>query len=720
MIDIRVEIGEFWEVSGERYCLEQVMGGGFLLLRSVRTGAPYQVVGDGEAVSPTMNWLKAALAAGEVRRIPLGQISVRGGRREECDFEVVRARDPQALLRQMVLSSLDRLPSFARSDDGIRWALNAIWTTKPARFSPYKKPGASTVRNWLRDRGVVGQRPLAQMQTMTGKGTRKKVLSPAIRRRVHHYAMRYWADLSLSMGDVHAALVARLARVNKRLVLGGMQSIPVPSFETMRLHIRRVECWETFASRYGKKAANERFKACGRGLAADRALRLGAMDHTSLDCMVVVQVRRWRVLGRPTLTVLIDVYSRCILGWVLSFEPASLFSVMECVKRANRPKMHLLEERPDYPELADIFGKFDEIVVDNGKEFAGTSFEAGMTDIGTTVRWAPVRSPTHKALVERLFGTLNTRIHRKLPGGVFPPAQLREWGIDPSKCAVLSLEQVEALISRGIGDYHLSFHRELGRAPIAAWIESVRQAGIQVIGDESQLDKMAGAHETRSLSRSGIEIFDLQYHDPAIVGPLLERLASREGVTGRSKGSARATVNVKYNPANIGEIHIWDPTAREFVTLPCVEEEYSSGLSLWLHRRMSEWRAEDRNADAVADAERRVAFRREIEAMLPERKRKANRRAVARLLSSPKLAQLAGDTVRIAMATPRHDGMAPIVPMNALAPDRTDGLEKPVRPASRRKKTSAAGRATPPDAIVPQTGAFPNFDGSGDGWEEFQ
>lgn len=722
MIDIRVEIGEFWEIAGERYCLEQVMGGGFLLLRSVRTGAPYQVAGDGGAVSPTMSWLKAMLAAGELRRISLGQKTTpqAGIGEEECDFEAVRVKDPQALLRQMVLSSLDRLPSFSRSDNGIRSALNSIWAAKPARFAPYKKPGASTVRTWLRDRGVVGQRNLAKMQTRTGKGARKKILSPAIHRRIHHYSMAYWADVSLSMSDAYAALVVRLVRINRRQALTGGQGVPVPSFETLRLNIRRMECWETYAARHGKKAANERFKACGRGLAADRALRLGAMDHTVLDCMVVVQARGWRVLGRPTLTVLVDIHSRCIPGWVLSFEPPSLFSVMECIKRANRPKVDVLESRPDYPELADIFGKFDEVVVDNGKEFAGTSFEAAMTDIGSTVRWAPVRSPTHKAVVERLFGTLNTRIHRKLPGGIFPPAQLREWGLDPSKKAVLTLAQVEALISRGISDYHLSYHRELGRAPVTVWTESVRQVGIQVIGDESQLDKMAGAHETRSLSRSGIEIFDLQYHDPSIVGPLLERLASREGVRGRSKGSARASVTVKYNPADIGEIHIWDPTAREFVTLPCVEEEYASGLSLWLHRRLSEWRTEERKAGIIGDAERRVALREEFEAMLPERKRKAGKRAVARLLSSPKLTQLAGGTVRIAMAPPRHDGMAPVVSTNALAPSRTDELEKPVRPPPRRKPKALPGQAQIARAIVPQTGAFPSFDDPGEDWEEFE
>ena len=70
MIDIQLKTGELWEIDGERHYLEQVMGGGFLLLRSERTSTPYQVqVGDGGVVSPTMAWLKAQIASGSARRI---------------------------------------------------------------------------------------------------------------------------------------------------------------------------------------------------------------------------------------------------------------------------------------------------------------------------------------------------------------------------------------------------------------------------------------------------------------------------------------------------------------------------------------------------------------------------------------------------------------------------------------------------------------------------
>jgi putative transposase len=722
MIGIQLKTGELWEIDGERHYLEQVMGGGFLLLRSERTAMPYQVpVGDGGVVSPTMAWLKAQIAFGSARRIDaVGGSKARqlAGRRED-DFEAIQARDPRAFIRQAVLTSLDRMRQFSRSDQGLRRALAAIWNAKPLQLGRHKQPAPSTIRRWLKDRGAPGLRKLHSMTSMSSRVPRSLRLPPSIHRQMHRCAMAYWAERGTSIGDAYARLCVRLAKINKWRARHGQTPVATPAKETFRTHVRRTECWETVAAKYGPKEADRRFKACGKGLAAKRPLLLGAMDHTILDCFVVINCKGWRLLGRPTLTVLIDVHSRCIVGWVLSFEPPSLYAVMECIKRANRPKLHLRDRYPDDPELEDIYGKFDEIVVDNGWEFSGTSFEAAMTDIGTTVRWAPTRSPTHKAVVERFFGTLNSMLNRKLPGGTFPIAQLRKWDLDPRKDAVLNLQQLDKLIWATISTYHLQRHRTLGDTPLRAWGDGVRECGIPVISDERQLDKMAGAHQSRTLSRSGVSLFNLQYHEPAITGPLLERLASREPVRGRPEGSAKAKVTVKYNPANLGEIHVWDPLARLYVTLPCVSRDYAEGLSLWRHQRICEWNREGGKATALKDAEATMALKEAFDEAWPASQLAQRKRTTARLLSSTHIEQLAGKNVRLAHAEPRHDGMAPVVPTNALAPERSDDSVKPVRPArgGKPKPVPKPPRRTVPE---PETGEFPVFDHGGDVWEEFQ
>lgn len=722
MTDVQVKTGELWEIDGERHYLEQVMGGGFLLLRSERTSAPYQVhVPGGGLISPTMAWLKAQITHGTARRIDAvgGSNARQLAERREDGFEAILERDPRAFVRQVVLLALDRMRQFSLSDQGLRRAIASIWMAKPLQLGKHKPPAPSTVRRWLKDRGAPGSRKLCAMTSMSSRVPRQSRLASSIHRQMHRCAMTYWAERGTSISDAYARLYVRLARINRWLSRHERLPIAFPSKETFRLHVRLTECWETVAAKYGPKEADQRFKACGTGLASKRPLLLGAMDHTVLDCFAVINAQGLRLLGRPTLTVLIDVHSRCIVGWVLSFEPPSLFAVMECIKRANRPKLHLRGRYPDNPELEDIFGKFDEIVVDNGWEFSGTSFEAAMIDIGTTVRWAPTRSPTYKAIVERFFGTLNSMLNRKLPGATFPISQMRAWELDPRKDAVLTLEQLEKLIWATISTYHLKSHRALADTPVRVWTNGVRECGIQVISDERQLDKMAGAYKSCTLSRSGVSLFNLKYHEPAITGPLLEKLAAGEPVRGRAKGSARAKVTVKYNPANLGEIHVWDGSVGVYVSLPCVEAEYAEGLSFWRHLRIEEWNRESAKDGALKEAEATMALKDAFDAAWPDSQVGQRKRAAARLLSSPQMEQLAGKGVRIAHAKPRHDGMAPIVPTRTLAPERSDECIKPVRPA-RGGKRKPASKLPLQNTAQPETGEFPVFDRDEDDWEEFQ
>lgn len=700
---MRLSEGDIWEIDGERHYLDRILDGGFLVLRAFESGQPYQRLTEtGEFASPTKQWLEDEFAAGVVRKIDATPVSKAQFARE-ADAELIHAKDPRAIVRQIVLRSLDRIGDYSRSDASLQRALADIWERKLRQLAPHQPPSPSTVRRWLRQRGAVSERPLRAMVSASGRVTRGKRLPASVRRRMHEAALAYWSNLQLNIGDAYDDLVDRLQRINEAIDIRSGLGVPVPSRETFRKHLRSLECDETVAARYGAKEAKKRFKATGEGLAAHRPLLLATIDHTLADVHVVLEADEWRYVGRPFLTVLMDVHSRCILGWVLSFEPASLYSVIECVKRANRPKPKMRALFPDTPELADIYGKCDEIVVDNGLEFIGTSFESGMTDLGISIRWAPVKSPTDKSVVERFFSTLNSMFHKKLPGGTFPVQKLRNWELDPQKFAILTLAQTEALLDLAVGTYHQALHRSLRDTPVRTWARGVsNDTGINIIGDDRQLDKMLGARVERLLTRSGVDLFNLRYHDPAITGPLLEDLARRESIRGRREGSASAKVAVKYNPANLGEIHVWNGPQGVYVTLPCTDPEYAEGLSKWQHDRLLEWQ---RESNARTENERR-ALRLKLRSAIGEagdpKAVPLQKRAQARLLSSPKIEKLGDLGFRIAHAEPRHDGMAPVIPTIALSEERTDDGAKPVRPQHGGKRKSKRPPRTEPNADIPE------------------
>lgn len=725
MTDIQLRSGELWEISGERHFFDQAMGSGFLLFRSERTGAPYQVALDtGEQVSPTMDWLISQFAEGLVRRLSheahASRAQQEAALREE-DFDAIVARDPRSLVRQVVLTALDRMAWLPKSDRGLRRAIGAIWEAKPRHLNGKAPPSPSTVRRWLQHRGETGNRALKVMVNMSGRVSRQKQLPASVRRRMHEEAIAYWSDHSRNIAESYDALCSSLKKLNRYVERQGWRIVPVPSKETFRQHVRSLECYDTVAAKWGIAEAKNRFKAIGQGLISHRPLLLGAMDHTLMDVHLVLELDELFYLGRPWLTILIDVHSRCIVGWVLSFEPPSLYSVTECIKRANRPKLQMRDHFPDCRGLVGIYGKFDEIVVDNGLEFVGISFESGMTDVGTSIRWAPSESPTYKAVVERFFRTLNELFNKRLPGGTFPIEKMRAWKLNPQKHAVLTLDQTEELLEHAIGVYHQDLHTFLGEPPVAAWTRGVRaQGGVQVIGDDAQLDKMVGAEVTRCLSRSGISLFGLNYHDPAVTGPLLEDLAASEPMRRRRKGSATANVKVKYNPANIGSVHVWNARRGVFQTLPCTEPDYADGLTKWQHVRIREWEAAQLMRTDDERRELRAAWREKLRAVASSRTRKRIDRTQARLLTSPRIAGLAGDHLRVEYADARHDGMAPTIPQVPLAPERTDGHPKPVRQARGGARRSKAKKHSP--IVSPSSASDVEHwpvDTSSD-WERFQ
>lgn len=711
MTDIQLQKGELWEIDGERHFFDQAMGSGFLLFRSERTGAPYQVALDtGEQVSPTMDWFVGQFAQGLVRRLsfqPGASKARQDALRREDDYDAIVAQDPRAPIRQIVLSALDRL-IFSLSDNGIRRALAKVWADKSRRLLGHKPPSPATIRRWLKDRGETGGRALKVMASQTGRVSRQKRLSVSVRTRMHEAAVVYWADHAVNITETYGGLRASLRQLNRYLASRGWSEIAIPGKETFRQYVRSLECYDTVAAKWGAVEAKKRFTAIGKGLTSHRPFLLGAMDHTLMDVHLVLQLDQLRYLGRPWLTILIDVHSRCIVGWVVSFEPPSLYSVTECIKRANRPKLQMLEHYPDCPDLSGIYGKFDEIVVDNGLEFVGTSFESGMTDVGTSIRWAPSASPTYKAVVERFFRTLNERLNKRLPGGSFPVEQMRAWKLDPQKDAVLTLDQLEELLEGAIGLYHQDLHTFLGEAPVKAWSRGVKaQGGVPVIGDDAQLDKMVGAVEERRLSNSGISLFGLRYHDPGVTGPLLEDMAASEPMRGRRKGSATAKVTVKYNPANIGSVYVWNRVRGVYQTLPCTEPNYAEGLTSWQQKRIREWEREEREKDGDARADLRYEWRERLRALASSRSKKRIARNEARLLTSAKVQAVAADYLRIDYAPARHDGMAGVIPQKPLAPERTDDHQLPTRPQR--------GGARKPR---PQSSPHPKSE-AGSSWEEW-
>jgi len=86
--------------------------------------------------------------------------------------------------------------------------------------------------------------------------------------------------------------------------------------------------------------------------AEDDPLERIECDHTMLD-LIVVDTETRLPLGRPWLTVMLDIHSRMVHGIYLSFNLSSCLSVIQCLRQAIKPKGYVREL----------------LVVDNGEDF---------------------------------------------------------------------------------------------------------------------------------------------------------------------------------------------------------------------------------------------------------------------------------------------------------------------------------------------------------------
>ena len=124
-------------------------------------------------------------------------------------------------------------------------------------------------------------------------------------------------------------------------------------------------------------------------LVATRALEIVQIDHTQSDITVV---DRWlrRPLGRPWLTVAIDIASRCVVAIYVSMERPNAATVALTLSRIVLPKEVWLKHlglEVSWP----MHGIPEVIHLDNAAEFHGKALKRGCIQYGIELMYRPIK-----------------------------------------------------------------------------------------------------------------------------------------------------------------------------------------------------------------------------------------------------------------------------------------------------------------------------------------
>ncbi|HWF47074.1 MAG TPA: hypothetical protein VG168_08720, partial [Bryobacteraceae bacterium] len=131
-------------------------------------------------------------------------------------------------------------------------------------------------------------------------------------------------------------MAAVIEEVHLQCFKGKVESRPAGN--TIRARIRMLADRHKVEKRDGKKRAAEKYEPIkGHFRGADYPLAVAQIDHTPMDLIVVDEEHR-QPIQRPSLTVVIDVYSRMVLGFAIYLEKPSAFTAGLAIAHAVLPK----------------------------------------------------------------------------------------------------------------------------------------------------------------------------------------------------------------------------------------------------------------------------------------------------------------------------------------------------------------------------------------------
>jgi putative transposase len=183
-------------------------------------------------------------------------------------------------------------------------------------------------------------------------------------------------------------------------------SIAVPSRNTIRRRVDGISSLAIAAKRFGHEETRSLKPVLGSTPKPMKPLEFVQMDHTKVDLIIVEQQSR-EPIGRPFLTLAIDVFSRCIVGMLLTLEAPSATSVGLCLAHCVIDKKPWLETL-GLPEVSwPVRGKPGTICSDNGPEFKSEALIRGCQQHGITLEYRPLGEPQYGGIIERVIPSVS-------------------------------------------------------------------------------------------------------------------------------------------------------------------------------------------------------------------------------------------------------------------------------------------------------------------------
>jgi len=382
--------------------------------------------------------------------------------------------------------------------------------------------------------------------------------------------------------------------------------IHIISYNSFLKRINNLPPYPVAVARHGKHVADQWFKFGSSHIPPTRVLQRVEIDHTPLD-LILLDDELLIPLGRPNLTLLLDVYSSCVAGFHLSYKSPSYVSAAKAISHAIKPK-NLGKLGIKLQNEYSCSGKMETLVVDNGAEFWSESLNQACIEAKINVQYNPVKRPWLKPFVERFFGMINQYFLAEIPGKTFSNIMEKE-DYKPERDAIMRFSTFVDEFHRWIVDiYHQDSDSRMTKIPSKLWDKSVEELPPLDLSEEesSFLDVVMFLKFERTIGKNGFKFEELMYDSTA-----LSDYRKRYPQTPNSLKKM-----IKVDPDDLSRIYVYLEELESYIEVPCTDTTgYTKNLSLHEHKTIKKYNREfiQESMDPIGLAKARMAMHKRIE-----------------------------------------------------------------------------------------------------------
>ncbi|MBD1382444.1 Mu transposase C-terminal domain-containing protein [Metabacillus arenae] len=280
------------------------------------------------------------------------------------------------------------------------------------------------------------------------------------------------------------------------------------------------------------------------------------IDATIADIYLASAIDRSKVIGRPVIYAVIDVYSRLLTGIYIGLEGPSWLGAMMALDNMVSDKVEFCKQyQIDITEEQWPSHHIPEIIIADRGEFEGYAVENLINNLNIKIENTSAYRGDLKGIVERKFRTINGKIKKKAPGAI--QKEFRERGdMDYRLHATLNLKEFTQIIIQMVLYHNLKIIEkypmekemiadELVPSPINLWNWGVQNRKGRPRTIERKIFRLNVLPKGKAtISRAGIKFKNLLYgSDKALEEQWYLKLKNK-------------SINIVYDPRNIEKIYI--------------------------------------------------------------------------------------------------------------------------------------------------------------------